>query len=348
MRLPSDAKTMEDIYLQHPMRLTAADEQLHPRDGYDGLWSDTLWLSSIDPRAGIVGVNALQIANRGFVRFQSHYWIDGVQQSCGRKAPMAFDPNLTRWSDGCLAYEVVKPFEHVRLTMDNAKFGFELDYEARFPAFEWNDCAFGNPTGQDSHGGHFEQAMRCRGRFEIRDGPQAGETREIDCLAHRDHSWSDRFAQATPWELPNADIPSHFWLALQFPHRNLNAVGFFDAAALGFPDPQRAVGGFESSARGNRPVVAAEPVPAYDGDVGALRRQGPDAYRIVLAGDEVLHVRVTKVHGTAKLWMRGEDDLENRLDDWERIVELEIEETGERGHGVFEHSVVPAEVRWPS
>lgn len=337
-----------EVYLQHPGHLDAADERLHPRPDHPGLWSDTLWLCSIDPGAGVVGVNALQITSKGFCRFQSHYWIDGVQQSHGCKASMAYDATSTRWSDGFLTYEILEPFEHVRLTMENPRFAFELDYHARFPAFEWKDCAYGTPIPGDAHGGHFEQAMRCRGWFEARQGPTAGQHRQIDCLAHRDHSWSDRFAQDTPWELSTVDLPSHFWLVLCFPERNLNAVGFFDAAALGFPDPSRAVGGFESSVKGNRPVVLASPVPAYDGNVEALRGRGPDAYRLELAGGEVVHVRITRLLGTAKLWMRGEDDLENRLDDWERIVELQIDETGERGYGVFEHSVVPVRERWPA
>ena len=57
-------------------------------------------------------------------------------------------------------------------------------------------------------------------------------------------------------------------------------------------------------------------------------------------------MRATETHAIAKLLMLGEDDAEIRLNDYERFCELQIEETGECGHGVIEHSTLPPIPRW--
>lgn len=89
------------------------------------------------------------------------------------------------------------------------------------------------------------------------------------------------------------------------------------------------------------------PVPEYDGDAAGWREtHGPHRWRYTLEGGEVLHVRVTDYHDRVKLWLRGENDLENTLDDFEDMVDLEVEETGEKGYGAIEYSILPARPRW--
>jgi hypothetical protein len=338
-------------YLGHPERLTAADESMHPLPQAEGLWGDTLWLDCIDTSAGITGVSHFHLTNSGFGRFSAHFWIDGVQQCWGRRVPFEHDPSITTWSDGALTYEIVEPFKQIRLVMDNPKYGFDLTYEGLCPVFEYGDCAHGNPLDlfgpiSAGYGGHYQQRLRCTGTFQIRQGPAAGQAREIDTIAHRDHTWSDRFAAETPWELPETATPLHFWTAIELPERNINAVGFFDLAALGLEEKFKAVGGFEASETGNRVVLDATPIPEYDGDGENLRRNGPEGFRIELDGGEVITVRKSKLHAVASLWMRGDNDLENRFDCLEQLVDLKVEETGECGHGVLEHGVLPPSMRW--
>jgi hypothetical protein len=346
-----------DGYLGHPARLSDADEFAHraPESAGDRLWGDTVWLSAMDPAAGIRGVNHIHLTNRGYARFQAHYWIDGVRQSYACRAPAEQNPVLTRWSDGRMSYEVLEPFRRVRLTLDAPRFGFDLEYESRFPAFDYEDCAGGNPLWilkpvAGVHGGHYELATRCRGTFEIREGPDAGQTRTIDSLGHRDHTWSDRFASLRGWDDESMpDTAMHFWLILQFPERDLHGVGFFDPAAFGATSDNNGRAGCESGPRGNRLVLDVAPVPEYAGTATASAYRtggGPSRWRFTLDGGEVLHVRATRRHATLELMMRGENDAENPLSDYQDIVDLEIEETGERGYGAIEYSVLPGRPRW--
>jgi hypothetical protein len=342
-------------FLGPPAGLDETAEYPHPPPGppEPALWGDTMWVGAFDPEAGVRGINHIYLTNRGFGRFQSHFWIDGVKQVHGCRAPVVLDPTLTSWSDGRLTYEVVEPFERIRMTMDHPQFGFDLMYSARFPAFDYDDCADGNPLWvlepvAPHHGGHFEQALMCEGTFEIRGGPNAGETREINCLAHRDRTWSDRFAGERPWEdPPGPDAGLHFWLIMCFPERDIHGFGFFDPAAHGLADRGNGRRGAIMSARGSRRVIDVSPVPEYDGDAAAWREtHGPHRWRFALEGGEALHVRVTDYHDRVKLWLRGENDLENTLDDFEDMVDLEVEETGERGYGAIEYSILPARPRW--
>jgi hypothetical protein len=60
----------------------------------------------------------------------------------------------------------------------------------------------------------------------------------------------------------------------------------------------------------------------------------------------VINVRSTKVHGTIQLWLRAENDLENRLDCYEAFCDYEVEETGEVGTGTSEYSIMPVFPQW--
>jgi hypothetical protein len=325
-----------------PPGLRPSDEGLHPApsDFAHALWGDSVWLNVLDLNSGVLGVCHVFITNRGFGRYQAHFWIDGVQQTYARKAFAQVDPGASGWSDGQLGYEVIDPFNTVRLTMDHTKFGFDLEFRGRFPAFDYEDCIGGSPqsgmSAAAAHtGGHYEQSMHCRGTFESRGGPRAGETRELDCFTHRDHSWTNRFASETPWEYGREDIRLHYWLALAFPDRALNALGFFS--------PGSTSGGFESRGKESRPIRSVRLAESAPMDI---RQPAPDRYLIAMTSGDEQHVRVAQTHAVAKLQMLGEDDAESRIDNWEALVSVEIEETGERGYGVIEHSALPPRPRW--
>ena len=61
---------------------------------------------------------------------------------------------------------------------------------------------------------------------------------------------------------------------------------------------------------------------------------------------EVIHVKSTKYYGTTKIWLRAENDLENRHDCYEAFCDFEVEETGEVGTGTAEYSVYPPYPQW--
>jgi len=321
------------------------DEYRHacPPEEAGGLWGDTLWVSVVDREAGIFGCNHFHLTNKGFGRFEALYVIDGVQQLYGNKHPLPVEPDRGPWTDGRLTYEVVDPLEKIRITFDGPRFGFDLTFAGRFPVFDYADSIDGNPLSQHhAYGGHFEQAMHCTGTFEIRGGPKKGDVRTIDSFAHRDHSWSTRFAEEPPWEPVSGNIPGHYWPSIQLPDRHINAFGVIDPKAFDLEVSR--IGGFVSDASGSRAIrdCSCEILTEDDQRSAAAFR-----YRITMPDGEVIHVRTGRKYGMVKLWDRGENDLENRLDCYEPFFDFEVEETGEVGYGVAEYSIQPPWPRWP-
>ena len=332
-----------------PPNLTNADEYRHPKPkgAEDLLYGDTLWVSVVDPAAGIHGVIHSHLTNNGYARFESLFVIDGVVQLYGNKIPLDPKPDNGPWSDGRLSYSVVEPWNHIKASFDWEAFAFDLDFKGRFAPFHYADCVpNGDPLARVGpfHGGHYEQAMSSTGSFEIRRGPNAGDTRRIDCWSHRDHSWSDRFAARPKWVVPEAHFPSHYWPSIQLPDRHINAFGSY----LENPrEPKdKAFGGFVSDENGSRPLLNATAEISPNDGTAAMRAAKSFRYSFTLPDGEVINVRSTKVHGTIQLWLRAENDLENRLDCYEAFCDYEVEETGEVGTGTSEYSIMPVFPQW--
>ncbi len=334
---------------QPPPNLAIADEYRHPKPAGSGefLFGDTLWVSVVDPNAGIHGVIHFHLTTSGYARFESLFVINGVVQLYGNKIAMDPESDKGPWSDGRLSYAVVEPWQHIKITFDGEAYAFDLDFKARFAPFDYADCLpSGDPLAGIGplHGGHYEQAMNCTGRFEIRRGPNAGDVRKIDCWSHRDHSWSDRFASSSHWKVKEAHFASHYWPSVQLPDRHINVFGSYFENTL---DPnQKAVGGFISDKDGSRPLLnATAEITPNDGTV-AMREATEFRYSFTLPDGEVIHVRSTRVHGQIQLWLRAENDLENRLDCYEAFCDFEVEETGEVGTGTAEYSIMPVYPQW--
>jgi hypothetical protein len=329
----------------------AEDEFRHPapKELAQGLWGDTLWVSVVDIKANIFGINHFHLTNKGYGRFEALYVIDGVQQLYANKYPVSPQADRGPWSDGRLSYEVIKPLEEIKITFDGVRYGFDLRFRGRFPIFDYNDCVRGNPLNHFPHeqaeqkyGGHNEQGMHCTGTFEIRGGPSKGQVRKIDSFSHRDHSWSARFAKDIPWEWSMGDRPDHFWPSIQLADRHINAFGIMSMP--GEPDPAvRVVGGFVASAEGAKPLLDARAEMLREDD---RRNASAFRYELTMPDGKVMHVRTGRKYGQVKLWDRGENDIENRLDCYEPFFDFEIEETGERGYGVAEYSIQPPWPRW--
>jgi hypothetical protein len=330
-----------------PPSLTVEDEYRHdPKEGAPGLYGDTLWVSVVDPEANVQGIIHYHITNRGFARYEAYFVIDGVVQMYGNKMPIDPEPDNGPWSDGRLSYAVVDPWNHIKITLDWEAFGFDLDFKGRFEPFDYADCLpSGDPLARANpfHGGHYEQAMNCTGTFEIRRGPNAGETRKIDCWSHRDHSWSDRFSRPENWQVREAHIASHYWPSIQLPDRHINVFGSYFENAL---EPEKkSIGGFVSDASGSRPLLNA--TAEIQGDRTPVCRASEwFKYSFTLPDGEVINVRSTRHFGTIQLWLRAENDLENRMDCYEAFCEYEVEETGEVGTGTSEYSVMPVWPQW--
>jgi hypothetical protein len=332
-----------------PKGLTNADEARHspPAGAEATLFGDTLWVSVVDPAANVFGVLHWHLTNKGFGRHESYFVLDGVQQSYALRTPLDPKPDAGPWSDGVLTYEVIDPFQHIRITMDGPRYGFELDFTGRFAPFDYHDSVRGDPLAVafPFHAGHYEQAMDCKGTFELRAGPAKGERRTIDCWSHRDHTWSDRFAQEPDWDFGGGHMLGHFWPSIQLPDRHINVFGFWFQAKMGQPNETASLGGFESTKDGSRPILNAA-AELVDTEADGVRTMNGVRYELTMPDGDVIHVRSTKKHGQIKLWLRGENELENRMDCYEPFFDWIVEETGETGTGVGEFSVFPPLPQW--
>ena len=339
---------------QPPEGLTAEDEYRHPLvgGGDNVLFGDTLWVSVVDPVAKIHGVNHFHLSNKGYARYEALYVIDGVRQYYGNKFPLsiASESELDKgpWTDGRMKYEVVDPYNHIRISLDWEKYAFDLDFFGRFAPFNYSNCL---PSGDPMHafdehyGGHLEQAMSCKGTFELRDGPCKGEKRQIDCWSHRDHTWTSRFNVPQAWQVDEAHFAAHFWPSVQLPDRHINIFGLYFQNET---DPtERSIGGCVSDKDGSRPLLNAKAEIAPNDGSASVRDANFFRYEFTMPDGELIHVRSTQHHGTIKLWLRAENDLENRMDCYEAFCDFEVEETGETGTGTAEYSVMPVWPQWP-
>ena len=327
------------------MGLTDADEYLHvPPEGGSGLWSDNFWFSVVDREADVHGINHIHASlSHGYLRASAMYVVDGLHQQWASKQPLEGGPRFDSLGDHRLTYQVLQPFQEVRWQFDGPKFGFDLTYQARFAPFDYHDCLDGNPLAAfESYGGHYEQAFHCRGEFEARGGPRAGERRPIDSWAHRDHSWTYRFTHDTPWEprwkrrLDHA--LGHFWPSVQLPDRHLNAFGWMNPEHP-LPEGSPRVGGWIADADGARPIRSATCEPRFEDD---YRTAMSFHMTFELLDGTTLTVLTGRKHGhTRNGLMRDENDAEARLDCYEPFFDFEVLETGERGYGVVEYSMNP-------
>jgi hypothetical protein len=338
------------------MTVTPNDEYLHLAPDPDGgLFSDNFWFSICDREADIFGVNHVHASlNKGYARFSTMLVIDGIPQPWANKVALPNVQEFTKLTEGHMTYEVVKPLEEIHITFDGPKYGFDLTYRGRFPVFDYKDSVNGNPLGgavrtpgAGYYGGHYEQGLHCTGDFEVRGGPRPG-MRKIDSYAHRDHSWTYRFNDESPWELPavtREQSLGHFWPSIQTDKMHLNAFGHMNREGWvkRFPDAP-VMGGFISTAEGSRPILDADCEIRLEDDG---RTAMSFRYGFTLPDGEVIHVRTGRKYAqTVNGLMRGENDAECRLDCYEGFFDFEVEETGERGYGCAEYSIVPPFPRW--
>jgi hypothetical protein len=334
---------------QPPEGLGIEDEYRHPLHDAPSnvLFGDSLWVSVVDPEAGIHGVNHLHLTNKGFARFEALYVIDGVPQQYGNKYPLPIEVDDGPWTDGVMTYEVVEPYNHIRIKLDWERFSYDLDFKGRFAPFNYaNALPSGDPMSimDEYYGGHMEQAMTCTGTFGIHGGRAKGQTRQIDCLSHRDHTWTSRFNEPNHWVVKESNFATHFWPSIQLPERHINVFGMYYQNEE--PIGQRANAGFVSDKDGSRAIPDARAeLFAPEGKV-SLREANRFRYTITMPDGEVIHVKSTKHHGTIKLWMRAVNDLENRHDCYEAFCDFEVEETGEQGTGTAEYSLYPPYPQW--
>ena len=109
---------------------------------------------------------------------------------------------------------------------------------------------------------------------------------------------------------------------------------------------ERSIGGFVSDKNGSRPILNAKGEISPNDGTASVRSADFFRYEFTMPDGEIIHVRSTKHYGTTKIWLRAENELENRMDCYEAFCDFEVEETGEAGTGTAEYSVMPVYPQW--
>jgi hypothetical protein len=323
------------------------DNLLHPcpSEADPRYWCDTMWLDVVDRQADVFAVFHFHFVQGHHARVQANFLIGGKSIYWGTRYPFNPEPDSRRWSDGTLTLEVVIPFKELRIQFDSPHIGCDLAFRGRFPEFDYANSPGGDISAAVAHvhGGHYDQAMICTGSVQFKS--DGDEIRLIDSFASRDHTWSQRFSNDLPLDMPAPGF-GHFYPNIQLPARHIQALIIPPSPlSIGLVgDEQRGLG-FISDADGSRPLRSAKVVPrVQDGDLEHVTRFN---FEFVTLEDEVLHVSTGSHYGTLRSWQVGTQNLlERRVDDIYPFVDFVVEETGEQGYGAAEYSLMPPINRW--
>ncbi len=180
--------------------LTSADEffthqivNTHAAVGTaDRGWTEKVWFTLMSKRGGMQ-------ASFGLGKYPNRNVIDGfagIQQGTQQRtvrASRVLDLASEDMSVGPLRYEVVKPFEELRITLapnEAQPLSFELTFHATMPAFfEKRDVVIASGR-QASDVIRYHQPGEISGWIEI-DGERTEVSRD-DWFGFRDHSWGVR------------------------------------------------------------------------------------------------------------------------------------------------------------
>ncbi len=287
-----------------------SDEYVHeyPKP-LESHWKENWYFNFIDKEAGAWGVNHVSLMrHRQQGRFSAFHVVDG--EPIMYSNVIAIEDEIPELTDGRLRFDFVEPFQRFRLSFEGERHRLELDYEARFPVF---DYAFARRPGGGSAGlEHYEQALTARGEIEM-----DGKRRSISCLGHRDHSWGFRNeSKITGWN----------WVAAQFGDKTLNLYrAVIGKAFIG--------SGFVSSAEGNPRIVrmTVEGTDYEDGAPVGSTFTGVDEnggkWRLRSERFSNLFLPMTEKPGGVVIH--------------ENFADFENIDTGERGVGIDEYLINP-------
>lgn len=177
---------------QHsPWGLTESDDELHPVDPGEALWTETVWFAFMVPERGLLGYlypvfrpnlgiqfGGVVVAGPGGEtpwEIPIYHWQQHV--------PIAPDLRLSRLSlPSGLEIAATRPGRTFALTYRSRELSLDLTYEALM-----RPLLSGGGSNLFAGGGHLDQPGRVTGQLELH-----GETIAVDCLAMRDRAWGPR------------------------------------------------------------------------------------------------------------------------------------------------------------
>ncbi len=221
--------------------------------------------------------------------------------------------------DNKLKYYCIKPMNQWKVTYEDKKIQLEVDFSARFPVC--NYLTNENPLDALEKYGveildlaaqqHYEQSMYAKGKVILK---KAGESKEIDCLGHRDHSWGTR-----DW----VGIDRWNWISAQFEDEAINIA---NVEFLG----KKLQNGFISTKDGNIAVKKIEVTTKTKEDG---KTPVSSTFEIVDA-----HGKIRKVTSNTIFSLHMPLPATNGLTEiFEQVVTFEYE--GKEGDGISEYLI---------
>jgi hypothetical protein len=206
--------------------VTAEDDARHaPGPGSLPLWNESFWFAFYDPRCDIgVTVRLGMHPNRGEGNIYLVVTHDGgpVHSLIDLHGP------VPPFEEGCLSLygytiEWEEPLQRFRLRYERGSTALDVSWEATSPAYVY---PFPAGTTADQYPRHIEQGARVRGTVTV-----GGQSYDIDCAGHRDHSWGGErdWAKLPRWDYLSGEFGDGFW----FNAVNVTVTGFPAPISLG-------------------------------------------------------------------------------------------------------------------
>ncbi|MHA1144539.1 MAG: DUF7064 domain-containing protein [Candidatus Helarchaeota archaeon] len=211
-------------------------------------------------------------------------------------------------SDGVMSFNLLKPNEKWEISFKIGRTR-ELKYEwmARFPVYVYPSGGWNVPDILDQR--HYEQSGIVKGTITLRNN----ESRPVNGLGHRDHSWGVR-----NW----AHIKEWVWISAQFPDWAMNCW-------LNTIRGKQYLHGFISKASGNTSIVKAK----IDTDYSS--KGVPTNSRFELEDSNGNPVKFTTSLKFLQTLPQKTDEGSCYI--YETISKFKMDDTGEEGYGVVEY-----------
>lgn len=222
--------------IKNRVPISERDEYTHPVEKYPRYHNESWYFNFIDRPNKVYLVTRLSIhMDKKKARILVLLVVDGRGNPYFKEIPLEKMPE--KWEfDKKIKYYCIEPMKKWRVHFEDRKFNLDVNYEGRFPIFDAAEVEdpmallekYGKDLASVAAQEHYEQPMIVTGTLELKKKDGVRETRNIEALGHRDHSWGiRRWVQIDRWN----------WVSAQFENETIN---FFRTEVMG-KSPQMGV-----------------------------------------------------------------------------------------------------------
>ena len=213
-------------YIENGFEITEKDEYMHDWGTFPEYHNESWYFNFIDRQNNIFLITRISFVmdqNKSQIMFL--LIIDGKINTYFREPPLEKMPK--NWEfDKNIKFFCVKPMNEWRVLYEDRKVKLDINFKGRFPVH--NSAEGEDPIKSIEEFGieildvaaqqHYEQPMIATGTLILK---KKDETRSINALGHRDHSWGTRnWVKIDGWN----------WVSAQFKDKTIN---FFRSKVLG-------------------------------------------------------------------------------------------------------------------